>query len=188
MTSPSGHLTLGCGDNYENEFADFGTGNGLTYADDYSINYVDRSLVDKEYVDTCISDESATGSNGLSGTGTIELGGTLSKDTTINLNNGNCFQLCDTGNNADYIFDQTTINLTNNGSCLDISNTGADYNLTHCSGSNVDLSLSGLTYGGDYSSNFCENTLVTKAYVDAASGGILANNGLTRQGSYITSY
>ena len=48
------------------------------------------------------------------------------------------------------------------------------------------VSHGGLTYGGDYSTCFKANTLVTKAYVDAASGGILANNGLTRAGSYIS--
>ena len=186
MTSPSGHLILGCGGDNENVFFDYGSGVGLTYSDDYSINYVDRSLVDKEYVDSCISDESTTASNGLTKTGTnVVLGGDLDTDTLINLNNGNCLEICDTGLDTSYKFDVTGVDLNSKGSSFEIGNTGDNYILTHCSGSNVDLSLSGLTYGGNYESNFCENTLVTKAYVDNATGGISANNGLSRSGDNI---
>ncbi len=159
----------------------------VSYDADKSSSYTLRSLPDVNFVTGLTSNAILTASNGLTKTGTdVTLGGTLATDTIINLNNGNCFQLCDTGNNADYIFDKDNITLTNNGSILDISNVGDDFTLTHCSGSNVDLSLSGLTYGGDYEANFKPNTLVTKAYVDAASGGILANNGLTRAGDIIS--
>jgi len=170
-----------------------GLGYGLSYDDDYSSTFGDCSLVSKKYVDneinilTGTTSQAITGaSNGLTKTEQdVCLGGTLSTDTVINLNNGNCFQLCDTGNNADYIFDKDRVSLINNSSSLNISNTGDDYTLTHCSGSNVDLSLSGLTYGGDYSSNFKPNTLVTKDYVDNVTGGIDANNGLSRSGNNI---
>ena len=162
--------------------------NGARYVADYSANFVARSIPDAAWVTGLTTTSGVqTASNGLTKTGTnVTLGGALATDTQINLNNGNCLEITDVGNDASYIFDQTNVTLNNNDSIFEISNTGDDYTLTHCSGSNVDLSLSGLTYGGDYSANFKENTLVTKSYVDAASGGILANNGLTRDGSYIS--
>ena len=43
----------------------------------------------------------------------------------------------------------------------------------------------GLVYGGDYESNFVARSLVTKQYVDSASGGIGGANGLSRDGDNI---
>lgn len=160
---------------------------GAEYAGDYEVNFVPRSLVTKAYV-TGLTTTSGiqTASNGLVKTGTeVKLGADLDTDTLINLNNGNCLEICDTGLDTSYKFDVLGVDLNSKGSSFEISNVGDDYTLTHCSGSLVGLSLSGLTYGGDYESNFCENTLVTKAYVDSATGGIDANNGLSRQGSNI---
>lgn len=57
---------------------------GILYADDYSGTYVDRSLVDKEYVDNAAGAIAAD--NGLTRDGnTIILGGTLTGDTEINV-------------------------------------------------------------------------------------------------------
>jgi hypothetical protein len=62
--------------------------NGLEYAFDYSVNYTNRSLVDKEYIDNQILINTTYGSNGISKIGNIfELGNTLYKDTTINGSN-----------------------------------------------------------------------------------------------------
>lgn len=72
---------------------------GIEYSDDYSGDYIDRSLVDKGYVDSQISGISGVtcADNGLSLSGnTVVLGGTLTGDTTICLNeynlnfDGNC--------------------------------------------------------------------------------------------------
>jgi hypothetical protein len=174
---------------------DFGSNNteSMWYCGDYSNNFTLRSIPDVAYVtgltssiETDLSQSITGATNGLTKTGQdVELGGTLITDTVINLNNGNCFQLCDTGLATSYIFDNTGVTLNNNNSIFKIGNTGNNYKLTHCSGSNVNLSLSGLTYGGNYESNFNPHTLVTKNYVDNATGGIDANNGLTRQGDNI---
>jgi len=60
---------------------------GLFYTNDYSANYTDRSLVDKEYVDNKII-SGVTASNGLTEIGTdIQLGGTLTSDVVIDTSN-----------------------------------------------------------------------------------------------------
>lgn len=70
----------------------------LQYAADYSLNYTDRSLVDKAYVNSLVSGGSGTAgyalttadtaSNGLTKVGNdFQLGGTLSQATSIKLNN-----------------------------------------------------------------------------------------------------
>lgn len=57
------------------------TFNGITYNSDFSTNYTNRSLVDKEYVDTAIS--------GISTTDNYVTGGTFSANTlTLNRQNG----------------------------------------------------------------------------------------------------
>ncbi len=59
---------------------------GIQYANDYSSTFVNRSLVDKGYVDNVFS--SITASNGLTRTGdTIVLGGVLDYDTCVDINN-----------------------------------------------------------------------------------------------------
>jgi len=62
---------------------------GLVYSNDFSANYVNRSLVDKGYVDTVVGAASAstttTANNGLTKSGNnIHLGGALTGDTIIN--------------------------------------------------------------------------------------------------------
>ena len=83
-----------------------GTGtSGILYSEDLSSNYVNRSLVDKEYVDNEIAANvggggSTTASNGLSinaTTGDVELGGSLNTSTNINLNGANQFSITDFG-------------------------------------------------------------------------------------------
>lgn len=56
---------------------------GIEYYSDYSANYTNRSLVDKEYVDTTIT-SGVTASNGLTKVGNdVRLGGTLTGNTYI---------------------------------------------------------------------------------------------------------
>jgi hypothetical protein len=62
----------------------------LEYSDDYSSDYTNRSLVDKEYVDTLVATSGVTASNGLHTVGNdVRLGGNLSGNTTINTDDGN---------------------------------------------------------------------------------------------------
>ena len=60
-------------------------GAGLEYGADYSANFTDRSLVDKEFVDIAISAATLTTGNGItvSSGNTIDLGGTLNSSGTI---------------------------------------------------------------------------------------------------------
>ena len=65
---------------------DNGLNGGIRYATDYSANFVDRSLVDKEYVDN--KADSITANNGIVRQGDIlSLGGTLTGDTQVDTNN-----------------------------------------------------------------------------------------------------
>lgn len=78
---------------------DSGTNGGLRYAADYSGNYVTRSLVDKGYVDGQITNNSVIACNGLTKAGNkIILGGTLTGNTTIDINNGNLLVTDGAGN------------------------------------------------------------------------------------------
>jgi hypothetical protein len=81
---------------------DSGAGVGAVYIGDYSSTFVDRSLVDKGWVDAqigTITTDAITGAtNGLTKSGQdVKLGGTLTENTTIN---GACNNLClgSTGN------------------------------------------------------------------------------------------
>lgn len=57
---------------------------GVEYYSDYSANYTNRSLVDKEYVDNIVATSGASAGNGLTKIGTtIVLGGTLTGNTFI---------------------------------------------------------------------------------------------------------
>lgn len=150
---------------------------GLIYAADYGTNFVDRSLVDKGYVDgliTAVSPEATSAGNGLTEIGNlIELGGTLTKNTNIDGDSG-AYSYTITAMNA--------INLTtNNGLSLDLTGAGANF---------VDNSSSGITYNADYSANFVDRTLVDKGYVDGQISSVLqeattASNGLTETGNDI---
>jgi len=70
-------------------------GTGIEYGDCYHDTYTSRSLVDKEYVDNI----KVNADNGLSVSGgTIILGGTLTGNTTIDINNGNLLVTDGAGN------------------------------------------------------------------------------------------
>jgi hypothetical protein len=61
-----------------------GSQNGLQYAADYSVDFLDRSLVDKAYVDDVLSGISYTFTNGITeSASTVRLGGTLTQNTNL---------------------------------------------------------------------------------------------------------
>ena len=61
---------------------------GIQYDANYGANFVNRSLVDKEYVDGQVSGATLTYNNGLTKTGqVVSLGGTLTGNTIINTDN-----------------------------------------------------------------------------------------------------
>lgn len=119
--------------------------------------------------------------NGLELIGTdVYLGGTLSKDTTIN-GDANTFTL----NNADTITFETTeqganINLSTKSEessvLVDsptIGLTSSELNISFSNSSITDNSGGqGLVYSADYSSTFIDESLITKKYVDAGTASI----------------
>jgi len=241
------------------------TGGDIKYSTDYSGQFVDRSLVDKGYVDTCVSTSTGAiqASNGLTRDGdNITLGGSLTGNTNISGLDTNTLEL--SGGSIQYSADysgqytshslvdanyvtgitdtlvktnefnaytgdtdirlddiETDINTVSgqtNTNTSDISNLGTLSGITEVSitgatnglskdgdhdvklgGSltentdisglgTYDLTLTGgdIQYSADYSGQFVNRSLVDKAYVDTATGGIQANNGLTRNGDYIS--
>lgn len=153
-----------------------GDGAGITYAADYSINYTDRSLVDKEYVDTHFGSGTITGgTNGLSTSGSnIILGGILTGPTVIT-GNSQVFCLGSLGNPLATI-DIRANNMTMCGSGGLNLNGGAS---AYINGGNILFQLDttggvitdnsgynrGLRYAADYSASFDNESLITKRYV-----------------------
>ena len=76
-----------------------GDGAGIQYLDDYSNTFVNRSLVDKEYVDNAAG--SIAADNGLTRDGdTIILGGTLTGDTIVSVANDYVLTITGGSNNT----------------------------------------------------------------------------------------
>ena len=132
---------------FANTFTDGANSKGIEYATAYKANFTCHSLVDVDYVTGITSGGFSVATNGLTGVApNVCLGGTLTVDTIINLNAGNCFRLCDNGNNTSYVFDLTGVTLNSRNSIFNIGNTGADYNMIHCSGRRVDLTSVSYTH------------------------------------------
>jgi len=170
---------------------------GLIYDDDYSANYTLRSLVDKEYVDTQITDNTITASNGLTKTANdIRLGGTLMSNTTIDCTSneyelyitsppndskltfdGYAFSAYDLNNSNDLSFTPETISFTNSGRHSLLRNVPDSIEVS--TNSSV---FKGLTYKDDYSANYTLRSLVDREYVDTqiTDNTITASNGLTK--------
>ncbi|MDF1497120.1 MAG: hypothetical protein P1P90_03590 [Patescibacteria group bacterium] len=175
---------------------------GIEYASDYSANYTNRTLVDKEYVDDAITSSTVSAGNGLTlDSGTIKLGGTLSETTYIDhmgydlvvrefagepetLFSGDNFKIQD----GDYevrfgIGGPTSVGLT-------LENPSSTFSLlTYNDYVGVNSSRTdflGLVYDKDYSSYFVDRSLVDKGYVDSHVGALtfqdVADNTITADG------
>ena len=208
---------------------DSGSGVGAVYTDDYESNFVARSLITKQYVDTEIGNLTGTTSqaitgatNGLTKSGqSVKLGGALTSNTDI-CTDGSIFKLknnndentamifcADASQNliwlraADSGWTQCAVVAANKYSAAmwycDGTISDRHQEIALCADGTYHKSESGgwtfdalgntgvtATYAADYSSDFVARSLVDKAYVDASAGAIDANNGLTRQGDYIT--
>jgi hypothetical protein len=174
------------------------TGNtGICYGGNYSSNYTNRTLVDKEYVDYSVTGNSMTASNGLSKIGTnITLGGSLTGNTTINACN-----LHDL-----LISTDATQSITGDYAKLNIKSTGAVPSISICSTDvtygGVYLTLSGISatigdtgycFGGlKYLNNNClyytKRSIPDVEYVTGlttTTGIQTANNGLNRIGTNV---
>lgn len=141
--------------------------NALTYSSCYHGDYVNRSLVDKEYVDNSTSAISA--SNGLTRIGDyITLGGTLTGNTGIG-GGGNDLELGMADNELSNLYVKSvglTEIVTSN---LDIYSCSA----TYYDGAPFP---SGITYGACYHNTYVNRSLVDKEYVD---NKVIMNSGNT---------
>jgi len=163
---------------------------GAQYAADYSSNYVNRSLVDKEYVDRRTSGSTSGGitgaTNGLTKVGTnVVLGGSLTGDTEITGGGSNYLTISDVSN--------TTITSVG-GTEIGIYDSVIGTSLKVCSGcinvSSYDYGLSepnsvfkGIVYADDYSAKFTARSLPDVAYVTGLTSGAGTVTGATNLGT-----
>jgi hypothetical protein len=163
---------------------------GIQYDEDYSLNYVARSIPDVGWVTGYTSGITGTITGGTNGLGYINkdvcLGGSLLNDTTINPNGYNLNLSGTTGSISSFIGTPTSYSCasvsiscvslekvsTTNWAYIDITGTS----ITTCSkGGNLNYNTngnmiitapSGATYTGCYHNNYTDRTLVDKEYVD----------------------
>ncbi len=189
---------------------------GAVYDGDYTANFTTYSLVTKGYVDSVVAGVGAT--NGVTeiAPGVIGLGGSLTQNTTINVDNfdlsiENFDTLSLTGSVVDVQLDNGLFLIDAGGSgsidlyggdvtifatgSVDIVST-EEFTVSTGTGSVTTSNLEGLVYTTDYSATFVNNSLITKKYVDDSvallgSGtiaGVTAGSGLSGGGTsgYIT--
>lgn len=178
-------------------------GEGITYAGNYCSGFVNRSLVDKEYVDEAIAVEVTTASNGLTKVDkNITLGGVLTGSTSVEVGDTQQLAFCNNAGDSYLEFGTYTgsgnnyvdINLTGSqaqfasyvysgaGACTILKQTSSNICLRGSSG------FVGATYYSDYSNNYTARSLVDAAYVTgktSISGIQTATNGLTKQGTEV---
>lgn len=173
---------------------------GIKYQSDYSANYTNRSLVDKQYVLNKIY-EAGTAGAVLSGSGiTIannqaNLGGALNQDATVtgsafnvafgdpsgiqsfNVNTVQNTSIYSQNGNVDLTAGSGTagsgtVQLAANGSGFVeiVLNTGANQFLINDGRSGANQS--GIQYASDYTANYTNLSLVHKGYVDSIAAGL----------------
>jgi hypothetical protein len=161
----------------------YGGFQGIKYKGDYSANYINRSIIDKEYVDKLVSGvTSGSTVNGITGATNglckydnknVCLGGILTSNILIDLC-GYSFDVCGApGINFIDINDSTCSIALNSCCSTDINsccNININYNYQAIITDN-NGTPSGLTYAGDYSSSFVNRSLIDKEYVDKAISG-----------------
>jgi hypothetical protein len=156
---------------------------GITYLEDYSSKFINRSLVDKAYVDGAISVITPDLSAYLPLSG-----GTMTGDITFSTNPNSGLNFGESYLDFDIRFDKNSESLVikalNSDNNTDTSQIYVGINSLYLY-SNKDLFLdadtitvfsttnanfSGITYSEDYSANYTDRSLVDKAYVDSVAG------------------
>lgn len=161
---------------------------GLEYQSDYSANYSNRSLVDKQYVDNAVAAGGTifTFSEGLTEeAGTAVLGGDISSTISVGLNfigNGGGLNaslngvsghvaIGDTGSGYGLYVNKNSSGFSASISSRDEPQTGSFLFKVDVPNDDVEFIDArtipkGVEYQQDYSANFTERSLVDKAYVD----------------------
>ena len=160
----------------------------MEYGADYSADYTNRSLVDKEYVDDMIAASGASATNGLNrnSAGAIGLGGTLTGDTLID---GAGYDFTLTGATYTTIVGSpfgSTICLNQGDTCISMnSSVGGTITFGASISGGTFLRNSGFSYLNDLSSLNTENPrwIPDKEYVDTVIGSLTYLNGLTKSGN-----
>lgn len=150
---------------------------GHQYAADYSANFTNRSLVDKEYVDNTVAGAAYTFTDGLTeASGTVSLGGALPIGyTTLSLSSTSSFLIENSYASSALIIEDDNVGLNSGttgnttgitmaGSSLTISSEDATDNLDIViNGASMVVSSSGsfagIQYGGDYSGDYVDRSL-----------------------------
>lgn len=149
--------------------------NALAYDACYHTSYVNRTLVDKEYVDNNISGIDA--SNGLTRIGNnITLGGILTGNTTIV---GDSYSLC-FGTNSSKLCEYCVYATT-------AAYVADKFEITTCDATITDYATNpeGLKYGACYHPTYTNRSLVDKEYVDNTMPFTGGTNGLSIYGKNI---
>ncbi len=191
-TTDAGQFQLGTDAKWTDARA-AGNQTGIEYAADYSADFTNRSLVDRQYVDDAVVASSITASNGLTRIGNdIRIGGSLSANTDINAGS---HKFSVTGTDGTYInsllIDRFynmlrtddpsggwgVVSSCNTGSYMQAYDGANEQRimLHKTAGISVrdDIDHRGLLYIEDYSANYTNRSLVDKEYVDnaVATGG-----------------
>ena len=157
---------------------------GAVYAADYSANYTNRSLVDKEYVDSVVPSVANAIYNDA---GTLKLGGDLTEQTYINHQgnslivrefagetetefNGDNFKIIKSSIDREVLFGIAGVD----HSGLSFEGLTNQHDLYYRDdsiyiGSNA-VAFEGLQYALDYSANYTDRSLIDKGYVDSHTG------------------
>lgn len=170
------------------------TKKGIEYDADYSGTFTDRSLVDKAYVDAAIIG-TFTFENGLTETtGTVRLGGALTGTTNIDIED-NLFSIYfdDSSYSGKIEIGDSTFSISTwdqelyAGNRFSIHMLGGITLIAHDGTNSIRLDITetsfeiadtvnskGVVYGGNYSANFTDRSLVDKAYVLSVAGTSLS--------------
>jgi len=165
----------------------FSGSNGIKYLADYSSNYTNRTLVDKQYVDNQISlipsGNNTTAGNGLSMTGgLVKLGGTLTDvTTTINLDSKQ-LRFVDGANKIISVDERQLINSSGNivqnwqnGILYDGNGVKViDYNSSELANSGVNV-FSWKNKSSVTNSNFLNSEISFASYSAKANANVLQN-------------
>jgi hypothetical protein len=170
-----------------------GSPQGLVYNADYSANYTNRSLTDKEYVDNVASGLLSDGSGTTVNSGAVDLGGTLTSPVEIVGSEIMSFGL--SGNRIDgfFVYTDGGINLiAEQGASVSIQVNDSNQNIGIVNnGANGEIVIESGGSGGaifiDSSSNF-EATCLNQTIQLSASGMSITDNANNKGLVYVADY